>query len=61
MAEVLIETTGTVDGFTYQPHTYELNNAGKLVAYTPVGGDRKVFTKPLAFSKARRKFKKVKS
>ncbi len=42
----------------HQPnHTYFLNAAGKLVGYKISGKDKfKIFTKPLMFDKARRKF-----
>ena len=60
--EILLEVTGTADGFTYPEHTYYLNQAGKLAAFkSAFTGEFKEFTKPLAFYKTRRKFKKVKA
>lgn len=60
-AKRLVEITGEVDGFTYPAHTYYLNEAGKLVAFKQSGKpDIKVFNKPLAFDRRRRKFKELK-
>jgi len=56
---IIKETTGTVGGFSYPPHTYELNSAGKLVAFTPENGKRVIFAKPMMFDKKGRKFKKL--
>ena len=40
-------------------HTYYLNKAGKLAAFKPEGGTEVThYTKPMEFSKTRRKFKK---
>lgn len=64
-SEAIIETTGTVstskdETFTYLPHTYYLNKAGKLQGYKScLTGETKWFSKPLAFYKTRRKFKKA--
>lgn len=55
--EILVETTPEL-----LPHTYYLNDAGKLAAFKRAGEDEiKVFTKPLMFDKKRRTFKKVKA
>ena len=60
MIEVLKETTGTVGGFTYQPHVYYVNKkSGKLVAFQPVGGHVQIYEKAKAFSKRYRKFEKI--
>lgn len=56
---VLREITGTVDGFTYPPHTYELNKEGKLVAFTSVNGVRTEFETPMKFYKKGRKFQNL--
>jgi len=62
MVEVLLETTGTVDGFTYQPHIYYVDKkSGKLVGYQPTGGSKVVFSRPLKFDKRYRKFKLIKT
>lgn len=37
-------------------HTYYINSAEKMVGYTSVSGDSKVFKKPLSFSRTGRKF-----
>ena len=56
----LVEITGTVDGFTYQPHTYFLNKAGKLIAFKIKGETEiKHFSKPLMFDRRRRMFKEL--
>lgn len=60
-SQAITETTGEVGDFTYPPHTYYLNEAGKLVGFkSAFTGELKEFTKPMAFSKTRRKFKKEK-
>ena len=60
MIELLRETTGTVSGFTYQPHIYYVNKrSGKLVGFQPVGGQVKFYEKAKAFSKSYRKFEKL--
>jgi hypothetical protein len=60
MIEVLRETTGTVDGFTYQPHVYYVNKkSGKLVGFQPVGGQVVIYEKAKAFSKSYRTFEKM--
>jgi hypothetical protein len=62
MIEVLLETTGTVDGFTYQPHIYYVDKkSGKLVGFHPKGGEKKIFSKPMKFDKKYRKFKLIKT
>ena len=54
--EGLVETTGG----DFPANTYFLNDAGKLYAYISVkDGILVKYKKPLAFYKARRKFKKV--
>ena len=41
-------------------HTYYVSNKTSLAAYIPEGSKKKIeFTKPLSFSKSRRKFKKL--
>ena len=41
-------------------NTYIVENKSKLLAYIPQGSKKKItFTKPLSFSKSRRKFKKL--
>lgn len=55
--EVLVEVTGG----DFKTHTYYLNDAGKLAAFSKEGSDEvKFFTKPMFFEKRGRKFKKVK-
>lgn len=55
--EILLETTGG----EFPPHTYYLDDQGKLAAFKKAGDDTvKYFTKPLMFAKRGRKFKKVK-
>ena len=62
MIEVLLETTGTVDGFTHQPHIYYVDKiTGKLVGFHPKGGSKVVFSKPMKFDKKYRKFKLIKT
>ena len=54
--EVLVETTPEL-----LPHTYYLGTDGKLVAFKRAGEqDITYYTRPLKFSKSKRKFKKVK-
>lgn len=58
LKEILVETTG--EGFL--PHTYFLNSDGKLIAFKRYNEDTITeYSKPLMFSKTRRKFKKVKA
>lgn len=58
--EGLKEITGVADGFRYPEHVYILNDAGKLVGFIKEGTtELKEFSKPMAFYKSRRKFKKV--
>ena len=60
MIELLKETTGTVDGFTYQPHVYYVNKqSGKLVGFQPVDGQVKFYEKAKSFSKSYRTFEKM--
>ena len=41
-------------------HTYYVKDKVRLVAYIPEGSKKKIeFTKPLSFSKSRRKFRKL--
>ena len=60
MYEVLLETTVWPDNTPN--HAYVLNDAGKMVAYYPMGDFKNLveFKKPLPFYKSRRKFKKCK-
>lgn len=37
-------------------HIYYINRAEKMVAYRSAQGEKKIFKRPLMFSKARRKF-----
>lgn len=61
MREGLKEVTGTCDGFRYPENIYILNDAGKLEGYIREGETViQWYSKPLAFYKTRRKFKKVK-
>lgn len=53
MIQILRETTADL-----LPHTYYVRE-DKLVAFQPVGGEYKVFKKPMSFSKSRRKFEKL--
>ena len=54
VVEVLKEKT-----IGFKPHTYQLNEAGKCVAYSKADDDEVViFNKPLSFSKSWRKFDK---
>ena len=56
IVEILQETTN----WEFPNHEYHLNSQGKLVAYRLEGKEElHVFKKPLEFSKARRKFKKL--
>lgn len=56
----LVEITGKVGDFTYPPHTYFLNKAGKLIAFKVKGETEiKQFAKPLAFDRRRRMFKEL--
>ena len=56
MIDVLRETTADL-----LPHVYYVNKkSGKLVAFQPVDGEVKVYSKPLSFSKRFRKFEKMK-
>jgi hypothetical protein len=56
LKEILVETTGG----DFPAHTYYLNSEGKLIAFKKCNDDTiKVFSKPLMFSKTKRKFKKV--
>ena len=58
--EAIIEITGKVDDFTYPEHTYYLNKDGKLIGYKSIfTGKVEEFSKPMAFYKSRRKFKKA--
>ena len=44
----------------FPQHTYFLNEAGKLIAYRKAnGGVLTTFSKPLSFSRSRRKFEKI--
>lgn len=55
--EILVETTGG----EFPPHTYYLDEQGKLAAFKKFNEDTiKYFGKPLMFAKRGRKFKKVK-
>jgi len=41
-------------------NTYIVENKNKLLAYIPQGSKKKItFTKPVSFSRSRRKFKKL--
>ena len=44
----------------FPQHTYFLNEAGNLIAYRKAnGGVLTTFSKPLSFSRSRRKFEKI--
>lgn len=61
--EILRETTGTVDGFTYPPHFYFVDKkSGKLKGYHPAPykyTDIQIFEKCKMFDKRYRKFEKI--
>jgi hypothetical protein len=56
----LVEITGKVGDFTYPPHTYYLNKAGKLAGFK-IKGEKEIkwFEKPLAFDRRRRLFREL--
>ena len=59
MIEILKEVTDWGD-LNISNGFYHVNGQTQLVAYQPVGGELKVFKKPMKhFSKSRRKFQKV--
>ena len=59
MIEILQEITDWGED-KVSNNTYYVRNKSKLMAYIPQGSDKKIeFTKPLSFSKSRRKFKKL--
>ena len=59
MIEILQETTDWGED-KVSNHIYYVRNKTSLVAYIPEGSEKKIkFTKPLSFSKSRRKFKKL--
>ena len=58
--EVLLEVTAWGADYPVKNGTYAVDkDSGKLVAFRNYSGDIKVFTKPMMFSKSKRKFKKV--
>ena len=58
--KALIEITGVADGFRYPEHTYYLQEGGKCIGYKKESESHiTVFTKPLKFDRARRKFRDV--
>lgn len=61
MIRIFRETTGTVDGFTYQPHLYYVNEKDRLVWFQVGDYSRGLdkFAKPLAFDTRYRKFEQV--
>jgi len=58
MIRILREVTGTVDGFTYQPHLYYVNEKDRLVWFQVGDYSRGLdkYSKPKAFDMRRRKF-----
>ncbi len=58
MIRILRETTGTVDGFTYLPHLYYVNEKDKLVWFQADDYSRGLdkYSKPLKFDMRRRTF-----
>jgi len=57
MITIMKETTGQVDNFFYQPHTYYVDRkAGKLHKFITACGQETVFTRPLKFDTRRRTF-----
>ena len=59
MIEILQEITDWGED-KVSNHTYYVRNKTSLVAYIREGWKKKIeFTKPLSFSKSRRKFKKL--
>ena len=58
--DVLLEVTEWSADYPVKNGTYAVDkDSGKLVAFRDSKGGIKVFTKPLMFSKSKRKFKKV--
>ena len=59
MIEILQEITDWGED-KVSNHIYYVRNKTSLVAYIPEGSKKKItFTKPLSFSKSRRKFKRL--
>ena len=59
MIEILQEITDWGED-KVSNNIYYVRNKTSLVAYIPEGSEKKIeFTKPLSFSKSRRKFKKL--
>ena len=61
MIRILRETTGTKDGFVYQPHLYYVNGADKLVWFQVGDYSRGLdkYAVPKKFYRTGRKFEKI--